>query len=382
MSRKLLDKNLCVIPWTGFELEPNGNVKNCIISKEVIGNVTEQPIDQILKNNSKIRQDMLDGNYPSSCQGCYLQEKHRAKNFDSISSRIYYAKSIGPSISKNLLDNKDNVELRHVDLRWTNACNQACVYCSPRYSSKWATELGKKIPQNKKGIEQVKDYVFSNIKSLKNVYLAGGEPMLMKANEEFLSLLSKKNPECTIRVNTNLSKTSTKIFDQLCHFKNVHWTVSVEAIEKEYEYIRHHGNWQDFTNNLKIIKTLPHRISFNMLYFLLNYRSLFDCVEYFQKLKFHDNSFVIGPLHDPDYLNILNLPKHIIKQLITILKNKINENKGFLLQNSYQNLLQHLTETDFHANIDNTKKGLKKMDQRRHLDSKEIFPALYKEVLI
>jgi hypothetical protein len=35
MSRKLLDKNFCVIPWTGFELEPNGNVKNCIISKEI-----------------------------------------------------------------------------------------------------------------------------------------------------------------------------------------------------------------------------------------------------------------------------------------------------------------------------------------------------------
>ena len=82
MSRKLLDKNFCVIPWTGFELEPNGDVKNCVLSKDIIGNIAEQPIDQILKNNSKIRQDMLDGNYPSSCQGCYLQEKHRAKDFD------------------------------------------------------------------------------------------------------------------------------------------------------------------------------------------------------------------------------------------------------------------------------------------------------------
>ena len=145
MSRKLLDKNLCVIPWTGFELEPNGDVKNCVLSKDIIGNIAEQPIDQILKNNSKIRQDMLDGNYPSSCQGCYLQEKHRAKNFDSISSRIYYAKSVGPSISKTLLDNKDNVELRHVDLRWTNACNQACVYCSPNLSSKWPPNWVKKF---------------------------------------------------------------------------------------------------------------------------------------------------------------------------------------------------------------------------------------------
>jgi organic radical activating enzyme len=185
------------------------------------------------------------------------------------------------------------------------------VYCSADYSSKWAAELGKKVPHNQQSIDRVKEYVFSNIKNLTNVYLAGGEPLLMKQNQEFLELLYKENPDVTLRVNTNLSKTDTKIFDQLCQFKNVHWTISVETIEQEYEYVRHHGNWQDFLRNLNIIKKLPHRISFNMLYFILNYKSIFDCVEYFQKQGFHNNSFVIGPLFTPEYLNILNLPKHI-----------------------------------------------------------------------
>ena len=379
MSRKLLDKNFCVIPWTGFELEPNGNVKNCIISKEKIGNIYQTSIQDIIKGNSKIRQDMLEGKYPSNCDGCYLQEKHRTKNFESISSRLYYAKEIGTSLSKELLDSKDNFELKHIDLRWSNACNQACVYCSADYSSKWAAELGKKVPHNQQSINRVKEYVFSNIKNLTNVYLAGGEPLLMKQNQEFLELLYKENPDVTLRVNTNLSKTDTKIFDQLCQFKNVHWTVSVETIEQEYEYVRHHGNWHDFLRNLNIIKKLPHRISFNMLYFILNYKSIFNCVEYFQKQGFHNNSFVIGPLFTPLYLNILNLPKHIVDELIDILKNKINEKPGFLLENSYQNLLQYLTETEFYANIDNTQKELKKMDQRRNIDSSKVFPKLYAE---
>ena len=379
MSRKLLDKNFCVIPWTGFELEPNGNVKNCIISKDIIGNIYQNSIQSIIKGNSKIKQDMLDGNYPSNCDGCYLQEKHRTKSFESISSRLYYAKEIGTSVSKELLDSKDNFELKHIDLRWSNACNQACVYCSADYSSKWASELGKKIPHNQQSIDKVKEYVFSNIKNLTNVYLAGGEPMLMKQNQEFLQLLYKENPDVTLRVNTNLSKTDTKIFDQLCQFKNVHWTISVETIEQEYEYIRHHGNWQDFLSNLNIIKKLPHRISFNMLYFILNYKSIFNCVEYFQKQGFHNNSFVIGPLFTPLYLNILNLPKHIVNELIDILKNRIDEKPGFLLENSYQNLLQYLTETEFYANIDNTQKELKKMDQRRNINSSKVFPKLYAE---
>ena len=294
---------------------------------------------------------------------------------------MYYAKEIGPSISTTLFDSKNNFDLKHVDLRWSNACNQACVYCHPDYSSKWATELNKKIPHDQEQIQQVKEYVFKNVKNLKNVYLAGGEPMLMKPNQEFLELLYKENPNVNLRINTNLSKTNTRIFEQLCKFKNVHWTVSIETIEEEYEYVRYHGDWTVFLENLKVIKKLPHKISFNMLYFILNYKSLFGCVNYLQNLGFHNNSFVIGPLFTPPHLNILNLPKQILNQLKELLQEKINEKPGFLLENSYQNLLQYLTETKFYANIDVTKKELEKMDRRRNLDSKKVFPKLYQEVL-
>jgi MoaA/NifB/PqqE/SkfB family radical SAM enzyme len=381
MSKRLLDKNFCVIPWTGFELEPNGHVRNCIISKDKIGNIYRNNIKDILQSNTKIKEEMLNGKYPSSCDGCFLQEKHRAKDFESISSRLYYAKEIGPSISTTLFDSKNNFDLKHVDLRWSNACNQACVYCHPDYSSKWATELNKKIPHDQEQIQQVKEYVFKNVKNLKNVYLAGGEPMLMKPNQEFLELLYKENPNVNLRINTNLSKTNTRIFEQLCKFENVHWTVSIETIEEEYEYVRYHGDWTAFLENLKVIKKLPHKISFNMLYFILNYRSLFGCVNYLQNLGFHNNSFVIGPLFTPPHLNILNLPKQILNQLKELLKEKINEKPGFLLENSYQNLLQYLTETKFYANIDVTKRELEKMDRRRNLDSKKVFPKLYQEVL-
>ena len=77
----------------------------------------------------------------------------------------------------------------------------------------------------------------------------------------------------------------------------------------------------------------------------------------------------------------MNLPKQILKQLKELLKEKINEKPGFLLENSYQNLLQYLTETKFYANIDVTKKELEKMDIRRNLDSKKVVPKLYQEVL-
>ena len=210
MSRKLLDKNFCVIPWTGFEVEPNGEVKNCVISKDIIGNIHKTDIEEII-NNNPLREQMLDGKYPSNCEGCYLQEKHRPTNFDSISSRLYYTKELATKIPKNLFDNSRNFVLKHIDVRWSNSCNQACVYCGPVFSSKWAKEMGVKIPKDRERSESLKKYIYKNIKTLENVYLAGGEPLLMKENKEFLDKLYEVNPDCTIRVNTNLSKTSTGV---------------------------------------------------------------------------------------------------------------------------------------------------------------------------
>jgi radical SAM protein with 4Fe4S-binding SPASM domain len=383
MSRKLLEKNFCVLPWTGFELEPDGVVKNCIISKETIGNIHQNSIEDILqsKKNLEIKAQMLNKEFPNNCAGCYFQEKDRATSFENISSRLYYAKELGPHINNNLLDNKNNFDLSHVDLRWTNHCNQACVYCGPEYSSKWATELGETIKSNKQAKDQVKKYVFKNIKKLKNIYLAGGEPMLMNDNKEFLTLLLEHNPDVHIRVNTNLSSTKTGVFQLLCKFKNVHWTVSVESMDKEYEYIRYHGSWKDFIKNLKHIQTLNHKISFNMLYFILNYKSIFDCIDYFKSIGFHNNSFILGPLIYPLFFDVRHLPKNIKKEVITMFENKIAEQPGFYLQNSLENCLKYLTEDGFNANIELTRQNIKKMDLRRKLDSEKVFPELYKEVL-
>jgi len=202
----------------------------------------------------------------------------------------------------------------------------------------------------------------------------------MNDNREFLELLLKQNPDIHLRVNTNLSSTGTGVFQLLCQFKNVHWTISVESIEEEYEYIRYHASWNGFLRNLKYIQTLNHRISFNMLHFILNYKSIFDCVDLLQKAGFHNNSFIIGPLYGPLFLNIKHLPQKILNDVINILKTKINEKPGFYLQNSLENVLKYLTEPNFYANIELVHNRIKKMDERRNLDSRKIFPKLYKEM--
>jgi radical SAM protein with 4Fe4S-binding SPASM domain len=376
----LTNKSFCVLPWTGFELEPNGNVKNCIISKSTIGNIQVEDIGSILsgEKNLKIKKEMLADKKPKNCAGCYLQEQDR-KNLSSISSRLYYTKELGSVVDNTLYDQIENFSLHHVDLRWTNHCNQACVYCSPEYSSKWAQELGRDIKSSVVSREKVKDFVFKNIKKLKNIYLAGGEPLLMNENREFLQLLLKENPLVNIRVNTNLSSTKTGVFDLLCKFKNVHWTVSVETIEKEYEYVRYHGSWKDFLQNLKQIQRLNHKITFNMLYFILNYKSIFSTVDFFKEIGFHENSFIIGPLYTPKYLNILNLPKNILNEL----KNKFSSEivlSNHYLQNSYENILKYISNTPWQNDISYFQEQIKILDTRRNQSAQTVFPELFREL--
>ena len=166
MDAKFLFKNksFCTLPWTGFELEPSGTVKNCIISKGEIGNIYKSKIQDILngKDNIDLKRQMLSDSKPNNCSGCYLQEKDRT-DISSISSRLYYLREVGAKTDLNLYDKVENFTLKHVDLRWTNSCNQACVYCSPQYSSKWAQELGVKVKSNKEARQEVKDFVFENI---------------------------------------------------------------------------------------------------------------------------------------------------------------------------------------------------------------------------
>jgi sulfatase maturation enzyme AslB (radical SAM superfamily) len=370
----LTNRHFCPMPWSGLMYNFDGTVKNCIRSDDRLGNIKNTAIQDILLGPKNVaKQINIVNNTPATgCHTCYDLE--RGKNgFDIISDRIFYIREF----KKTPLDTyrPNNFDLQTIDVRWSNLCNLACVYCSPEFSSKWADELNVRIetPFDSQ-LASFQDYIFKHASQLKHVYLAGGEPLLMKEN---LALLEKLNPEVNLRINTNLSRVDTGVFDAVCRFKNVHWTVSVETTEQEFEYIRFGGKWSDFLDNLNTIKKLNHKISFNMLWFLLNYNTVFACVNYLKNLGFHNNSFVIGALLTPEYLNIRHLPNNVLQLLKIKLQSLINQQPGYLLEDSYKNML-HYIEQPFEPNLAGSFTKLSVMDQRRNIDSSKIFTELYK----
>ena len=65
MDAKQLIKNksFCPLPWTGFIVRQNGDIKNCILSTQVIGNIDDAPIGEILngEKNKKIKRIKFSG---------------------------------------------------------------------------------------------------------------------------------------------------------------------------------------------------------------------------------------------------------------------------------------------------------------------------------
>jgi len=373
----LTNKSFCPLPWTGFIVRQNGDIKNCVLSSDIIGNINDTPINEILEGekNLKIKQQMLADRKPTSCRGCYKLEENK-NNFDIISQRIYYLKELR-QVDPSLYDQIGNFNLHTVDIRWTNQCNQACVYCGPQNSSLWEKEVGPRKMMSVEAKNAVRSYIFKNVHKLKNVYLAGGEPMLMNENIQFLTLLLENNPSVQLRVNTNLSNTNTKVARLIKQFKNVHWLASVESTGDHYNYIRYGGKWEQFCKNLDEIRKIEsHKVSFNMLWCILNHKELFRCVDHLQDMGFHNNSFVLGPVFGPEYLNILNLPQHKIDELRNILETRIETKPGFLLEDGYRNLRKYLG-TPFVKDLPQSFNKLAVIDQRRKIDSRKIFTELY-----
>lgn len=379
MKNFIKNKSLCPLPFAGLYIQPNGNVKCCSISQEVLGNTHNESIESITQSKTvkKIRRDMLDNKFPKNCLECYNKEKAMKNfNFNQISNRLYHIGKLGVATTK-LYKDENSFELQQLDVRWRNTCNGACVYCGPTLSSRWASELGLKNKMDEDAMQTSIDYVYKNLASVKMLYLCGGEPLMMKENIKLLEIISKVNPNLDIRVNTNLSNVDNDVFKLLVKLPNVQWILSAEAMEEKFEYIRFPLKWKNFIKNFHIVKQLKHKISLNMSWNILNAFGIFEFIDYMQSVGLHQNAFVLNPVDGPTKFSVRNLPNNIRNKI----KNEAIERHGrlhepFMLKYSYEAIIEHCKEPQM-KKLQELKKELSVLDLRRNLNSTTVFPDLY-----
>ena len=382
-SRFLKNKSLCPLPFAGAIVNTDGSVQCCSISKEFLGNVNKQSLQEILTTSPKlkqIRRDMLDNKFPNNCSDCYVKEQHhKTTNFDNISNRLYHMKILKDSPFK-LYKDEHKFELQQMDLRWRNTCNFACVYCDPVFSSVWAKFEGVPDKMTNKSMDETFLFVKQNIKNLKTIYMAGGEPFLIKENLKIIDLIKKENPDLLLRINTNLSILTPKIYNQLKELKNVHWIVSAEATGKKFNYIRWPGNYQTLMQNIKKIQQLPHKVTINMTWNLFCVSNIIDFIDEMLEMGIHPNQFIMNSVSNPIEQSVLNITKKRRDDLVEIIKQKKTKiDKNFFLYKVYTEMLDILNQPLLDTHDTALYNTLMDFDRKRKLNSKEVFPELYEE---
>lgn len=307
-----------------------GHYRLCCVSTESVGKETvdsHTPQQWLNSDTVTIAKNQLARNeWPNACRKCKEEEEN------GIDSRRLHRDHYGPGIS-------------HLDLRLGNGCNLKCISCNQYSSSSIAQEV---IDMNSQGIiplytstpaplhnwydERFFSY-FENL-PLKEIYLAGGEPMMVKHLPQFLERIDRR---VRIRFSTNGTIYNTQISNLLKEFDSVIMTLSVDSIGKRAEYIRHGTEWKIVEENaLRYSEFCKVEVSPTIS--ILNATYYHEIVEWCSKYQFkiYENLLML-----PEWLHIKNAPDSLKKQF-TIADTWANQTADYYQQEQFVNNISKL----------------------------------------
>lgn len=260
------NKNFCPSPWFHMRITNSGSYEYCrwmIKDKSSKANSiqTQEPLDYFQNTLSDIRTQFLEGGAPAGCADCRIMEDNnkvsgRQRQLLKVGVRDeYFEKSLLGSPMRESFDYSDQnqghttrtVSDWQIDLG--NYCNSACVFCSPRYSSRLATEfkqlgLIEQVPTSSWCDDPALLTRFINnltdSTELRYLHFIGGETLITPGFEKILQALVDADmaQHITIGFTTNLTVWSDRIVELLLHFDQINLGLSVESLNNINDYVR------------------------------------------------------------------------------------------------------------------------------------------------
>ena len=258
-------ENFCAVPWNHIKVEMDGTIKTCVRGREVIGNITSDSVDNLLQSPilKEIKESLYNDNKHNNCDYCVRHEDETEHKF----LRDLY----NPMFKMTNVDYSDPTafQLSAIDLHWSSTCNLKCITCWSKQSSAIALEEGKPILHTPSAdADKIINLIIQSQYNLKEIYLSGGEPTLIKHNLNLLQRLDK-DINCTIRVNTNMMFDSDNlIVEELKKFKNVLITISADSLGERFNFIRRGADWNVFLKNLNDLQKTNFKFRLNSVFFI------------------------------------------------------------------------------------------------------------------
>jgi len=269
-----MTKNYCAAPWRGLHIQVDGGISTCCAGGFKLGNINTDTIESALASDrlQKVRASIKQGVLPEEyCKFCI-----NAKS-NGLGSEQDWHNSYNQDFDITTADSQYQFPVIF-DARWNNTCNSVCIYCNPTFSSKWASKMNLHQPKtDKDNKEKIKKFFMDRGEGLKTVSMVGGEPLLIKENDDLLDYIP---PHVKIDIISNFSSdiTKSKVFEKLIKRQKVNWHISIENVGDRFEYVRQGSQWKILLDNLKLlgkeVRNPPeindHEIQFMSLFHLLN----------------------------------------------------------------------------------------------------------------
>jgi|TARA_R110000764_G_scaffold90083_1_gene172191 organic radical activating enzyme len=440
-------ETFCVLPWIHMATRPNGDMRLCCTSNasgagdnHEVGLVKMEdgkpanfgkhtPLEAWNNDYMKsVRTTMLNGEIPASCTGCFKEESQGIVSKRIWETGTWHRDDNGVDIPELIRQTKEDgtvpENLKYLDLRLGHTCNIKCIMCSPHDSSKWVADHKKLIPVlqdpevkrqmqwdrktfNNKWHEKDSFWkeINAQIPNLRQVYFAGGEPLMIKEHKMFIKEIIRQGyqDKILLRYNSNGLLVDEELIELWSKFHKVKFAVSVDASFERDDYIRFPTKFADVERTLHMLDNTPDNIHISMATAvqIFNIKHMPDFIKWkinsnFKKMniglvggvKMGGGLVNMHLVHIPTFLNITILPeqdKQEVRERFAELKTWLWENytqdDDFWIHNpsgwsKWEGLLTHMDSADNSHLLPGFKEYVNKLDAIRKLNAADIFPEL------
>ena len=391
-----------MVPWVHLNIRADGKVCHCCRATpdQAVGSVRESTLAQIWNSPGlrTIRGNMLEGRPSPECRNCLVLEAVGCSS-PRLAQNQEYSRHF-PLVDSTAPDGSvARFQMPFLDIRFSNICNFACVYCDADRSSAWCSE--HKGPGEGEGIggsavstatrdpQQLWRQVEPLIPHVEHFYFAGGEPLLCEEHYRILNLLTAQGRfDVPLSYSTNFSATTFRDLDAMRlwdRFNRVDIAASLDASGQRGEYIRINQDWEEVLRNRQRMFAACPKVSFTIAPTLTAMNAL-------HLPDFHKEWLEIGYLKPPDiYLNILLQPSEYSVQILPErLKRRVADrydaHAEFLVERyggeataaarQFQDAVKFMVAQDAGYLLDKFRQRIHALDRRRNSRFSDVFPEL------
>ena len=369
------------------------------------------------------RDQMQRGERPAGCEYCWKIEDIGR---DNISDRVYKTVIYDDKdldYAYNLAADKD-VDLQTLEIAFDRTCNFACSYCNPAFSSTWVNDINRngaytglvsdgrnhfthphdssqlyRFGETNPYVEAFFKWWESDLhRSLKELRLTGGEPLMSGDTWKLLDWFKTNDTDMRFALNSNLGakpELIDRMIDASQNMKHFHLYTSNEAVGLQAEYIRDGMVWDDWANNVEKVLTNGNVEGFHMMctinaLCLSSLHTFLDIMlQWKQEYGKDYPTFTLNILRFPSFQSPLVLPDELRTQFRYRIQAWLDANGSneFLHQmeiNQIQRLIDyldvvktpHMGAAELSVLQKDFKNFYQQYDQRRGKNFTETFPEL------